>query len=420
MRILLINTSEQTGGAAVAANRLMIALQKAGHTVHMLVRDKQSERNEVITINKSFKDDLLNKFRFISERLVICLGNKLSKKNLFQVSIANTGKDLSKNPLVKKADIIHLHWINQGLLSLKDISRLVETGKPVVWTLHDLWPGMAICHYPDECRRYQSACMNCPKQVDNPLIDLAKKTFNKKRKLNLSEITYIGCSRWITEEVSKSALLRTARFHSIPNPINMEVFKPSNKQEARQKLGLPADKPLLLFAAAKLSDERKGASYLMQACIHLKEKGISVDIVLMGNQSLELADAAPFPVHELGYITATEKKVLAYSAADFFVIPSLEDNLPNTIMESMSCGTPCVGFHTGGIPEMIDHKINGYICKYKNTYDLAAGIEWVLNNSKILNLSENCIKKVERSYDEKIVVEQYRKLYESLKSNNND
>lgn len=416
MKILLLNTSERSGGAAVAANRLMVALQKAGHTVHMLVRDKQSLQNEVVTMNNSVFDRILNRFRFLWERLVIFLCNKLSRKNLFQVSLANTGIDISGHPLVKEADIIHLHWINQGFLSLKDIKALIDTGKPIVWTMHDLWPATGICHYPGKCERYQIECYSCPKLVNKPLWNLAGNVFNSKKGIGLSAVTFVGCSEWITRRTQLSGLLRKSDFLSIPNPIDTEVFYPVSKVEARQSLGLPIDKQLLLFAAAKLSDNRKGATYFIEACRLLSEVYAGrIEILLMGSGSEELLDALPFPVNKLGYISDETKMRNVYASADIFVIPSLEDNLPNTIMESMACGTPCVGFETGGIPEMIDHKKNGYIAHYKDAKDLSKGIQWVLSNGGENNeLSSFCVEKVKADYNEAKVSAEYLKLYSRL------
>ena len=157
MRILLINTSDRTGGAAVAANRLLKALQKKGIIANMLVRDKVTQDTSVVSINTSVIKKLINRIRFVWERLVIFLCNHLSKENLFQVSIANTGTDILHSALVKEADVIHIHWINQGMLSLSDIKRLIDSGKPVVWTLHDMWPATGVCHYAGLCDQYRSS-----------------------------------------------------------------------------------------------------------------------------------------------------------------------------------------------------------------------------------------------------------------------
>lgn len=419
MNVLIINTSERTGGAAVAAGRLMHALQKANVDVQMLVRDKQTANPAVYPAGTSWIDRKLNYLRFVWERLIIFMANKGSRKNLFQISIANTGMNISRHPLVCEADIIHLHWINQGFLSLVDIKELIGLGKPIVWTLHDLWPATAICHYPDRCRMYQEACSFCPLQVPSPLFDLAASVFKQKKKMNLGQVHFVGCSRWIASMAQQSALLEKAAFVSIPNPIDVSVFSPVGKKAARSNLQLPADKYLFLFAAAKLSDTRKGAAYLVEACKRLKQQyQEKIEIVLMGNGSEEFCEALPFKVNSLGYISDPTIMAAAYSCADLFIIPSLEDNLPNTIMESMACGTPCVGFHIGGIPEMIDHQVNGYVAEYKNSDDLAVGIQWVLTNKDTAALSDACVKKVQENYTEQVVAEKYITLYEQLLKHN--
>lgn len=416
MKILIINTAERTGGAAVAAGRLLKALRKGGAEATFLVRDRSSQAAEVYAVDHGFwLEKQKNRWRFLWERLIIFLSNKGKRKNLFQVSIANTGTDISRHPLVQEADVVHLHWINQGFLSLADIQALIETGKPVVWTLHDLWPATAICHYPGTCEKFELECYHCPKLVDRPLWDLARAVFRQKQSLALPKVTFVGCSRWITGQAQLSALLRQAEFHSIPNPIDRDVFQSVDRDQARESFALPLDKCLILFAAAKLSDDRKGANYLLEACRILKETTtLPIEVVLMGSSSEELIEAFPFPVNELGYISEDRKKVMAYGGADLFVSPSLEDNLPNTIMEAMACGTPCVSFDTGGIPEMIDHKANGYVARYKDPEDLAAGILWVLENREQRALSSACLEKVKQSYSESVVAGQYINLYEAL------
>lgn len=404
MNILFLNTTPNTGGAAIAASRIAKAINKKG--VHT---DFTYRPNGKISF-----------IRFVIERLVIFLSNRFSKKNLFQVSIANTGIDISKIQKVEEADVIHLQWINQGFLSLSDIRKIIATGKPIVWTMHDLWPATGICHYPGNCHRYEDKCIKCPMQVDSPLFDLASKIFNKKKAIGLEKVYFVGCSKWITECAKTSSLLKDASFSSIPNPIDTSIYRPKEKFSARTQLGLPQDKFLIIFAAAKLSDNRKGANLFVKACKILKEQYISserIEVVLMGNGVNELCKAIPFKVNILGYISEPSKMAAAYSSSDLFITPSLEDNLPNTIMEAMACGTPCVGFNVGGIPEMIDHLKNGYVAKYKDVNDLAAGIEWVIENRETMHLSEACVKKVKENYTEEIVADKYIELYKSLLQN---
>lgn len=410
MKILIVNTSERTGGAAVAASRLFKALKKQGVTVSMLVRDKQSRNEHVISLNNT----ILNRFRFIWERLVIFVCNLFSKNNLFQISIANTGINIVNHELVKQADIIHLHWINQGMLSLNDIKWLINSGKPVVWTLHDMWPSTAICHYSGICKQYETKCKSCPKLAEIHLWNLERMIFNRKKRIGLQYINFVGCSNWITNVCRASSLLSASSFTSIPNPIDTNVFKPKDKILLREKKSLPKDKFLLLFAAAKLSDERKGLSYLIEACNILESKGYDLEILLMGTISNDFQKLFPFKVRTLGYLSLENDISDIYSLSDIFVTPSLEDNLPNTIMESMACGTPCVGFEIGGIPEMIDHKKNGYVAKYKSAEDLAEGIRWILDNPDREGISTACVDKVNSCYSEDIVAQKYIALYERL------
>jgi glycosyltransferase involved in cell wall biosynthesis len=303
-----------------------------------------------------------------------------------------------------------MHWINQGFLSLNSIKKLVQTGKPIVWTMHDMWVAAGICHYPGNCGKYKIECSDCPLLSGKTAYDLSHKVFTSKKKLDLNRITYAGCSRWIANEARKSALLQNACITNIPNPIDTTVFKPRNKADMRQKRGLPLDKKLVLFVAAKLSDTRKGMSYLVEAGLYLQQRNIEV-VFLGARIDDNLLHAISLPAHSLGYLPAPADIASLYAACDVFVTSSLEDNLPNTLMESMACGVPCAGFNTGGIPEMIDHHINGYLAKYQDAKDLAAGIDWILFKADYQQLSQNARQKATNHYSERIVAGQYIELY---------
>ncbi|MDO4525816.1 MAG: glycosyltransferase, partial [Bacteroidales bacterium] len=161
MKVLLINTSDIIGGAAVAANRLLHALNDSGIEAKMLVKFKSSDDKRVVSIGDSFLSSFFKWLRFISERLLIFVANQFSKKNLFAVSIANTGFDISVFDAVKDADVIHIHWINQGFLSLSDINKISGLGKPIIWTMHDMWPFTSVCHYAGDCNEYHNKCIKC-------------------------------------------------------------------------------------------------------------------------------------------------------------------------------------------------------------------------------------------------------------------
>lgn len=413
MKVVIINTSEHIGGAAVAAQRLVKALHRKGISVSMLVRDKQSSDKNVFSINTNVVVQFINLFRFYWERLVIFLFTCLRRKNLFRVSIANVGEDISYHPSVRNADIIHLHWINQGFLSLRDIHKLIKLGKPIVWTMHDMWPCTGICHHARDCDKYQKKCNSCFFLHSSCRNDFSSYVFKKKDLVyKNANIIFVGCSNWLTQRARKSKLLQDKTVISIPNTLDRQIFYHQDKKTARETLGLPMDKRLLLFGALNVTDERKGVYYLIEALklIHVK----NVELVVFGQIKEEIKNILPVPVHPIGYLSEEKKIALLYNAVDLFVTSSLEENLPNTIMESMACGTPCVGFDIGGIPEMIDHLQNGYVARYKDVEDLCHGIEWILDNDKYKDLSESCIKKVQSVYSEEVVTEKYISLYQEL------
>ena len=352
MRVLLINTSERMGGAAIAAGRLMEALKNHGIKAKMLVRDKQTDEITVVPLRQNW----WLVWKFVWERIVIWTANRFSRKNLFAVDIANTGTDITTLPEFQQADIIHLHWINQGMLSLRDIEKILRSGKHVVWTMHDLWPCTGICHYTRGCERYRTECGHCP-FIDGGRHshDLAWRVFRRKRDIYAHRnIHFVTCSNWLGEQARRSSLLAGHPVTVIPNPINTNLFKPHNKAAAREKCRLPQDKMLMLFGSVKITD------------------------------------------------------------VDIFVTPSLEDNLPNTIMEAMACGTPCVGFNTGGIPEMIDHLHNGYVAAYKSAEDFANGIYWTLTDPGYPSLAEQACRKAVAYYSENTVARRFIELYNKL------
>ncbi len=413
LKIVLVNTSSRTGGAAVAAVRLLKALRKQGVDARMLVLHKEQETEGVESVEHNVWQRHLNRFRFYWERLMIFLCNHRNRTDLFRVSIANTGTDISRHPWIKDADVVHLHWINQGFLSLKNLKQLTSLAKPIVWTMHDTWPCTGICHNPRECTSYQTLCKGCfflQNHGDEP--DLSSRIFRKKKAIYEEALmSFVGCSRWLTNLARQSALTKSKRVVNIPNPIDMICFRPLDKMACREALGLPKEKHLVLFGALNVTDERKGVAYLLRALPLLNH---SVELVVFGQVKHEIQERIPVPIHSLGYLTDETKIVSLYNAVDMFVTSSLDENLPNMIMEAMACGTPCIGFATGGIPEMIDHLQNGYVAHYKDETDLAKGIDWVLERPDRASIAMACVEKVRSAYTEKVVSEQYMELYREV------
>ncbi len=407
MKVLIVNTSERTGGAAVAANRLMHALINNGVKAKMLVRDKDSQALTVIQLPQTS----FLRWNFLWERFIIFCRLHFSRKHLFEVDIANTGSDITRLREFKEADVIHLHWINQGMLSLNGIKKILRSGKPVVWTMHDIWPATAICHVTLGCSNFTAQCNHCwLLPGGGSANDLSASIWDKKRQmLDGENIFYVACSRWLELEAKKSGLLNGQKVVSIPNPIDTRIYKIGDKQEARKRLGLPPDKKLILFASQRVTNENKGMHYLIDACKQLEKDNVGV--VILGGHAEEVEAQLPLDAYPLGYINDERRIVDVYNASDVFVLPSLSENLPNTIMEAMACGVPCVGFRVGGIPEEIDHKRNGYVAEYRNADDLARGIHWILAEADYDALSRNAVHKVAQNYSQQAVALQYQEVY---------
>lgn len=419
MKVIMLNTSDRQGGAAVAASRLRQALEKNGIDSKLIVRDKQTNDPAVVSINRGTVKRNLNRFRFLWERLGIWRRNGFTKRDLFTVSSADTGIDFSRMREVREADIIHLHWTNQGMLSLRGLQKLLALGKPVVWTMHDMWPATGICHHAWECDRYKSLCGRCPFLHSTNERDLSTRIFKKKSHLYIysKNLTLVPVSHWLQGKCRESALTRNLRIQAIPNPIDTVFFAPGHRLSERKRWKISPNQKVLLMGAAKLNDPVKGFSYLTEALAGIKpELKQDLLVILFGTikDDSTLLENFPVPVRWLGSISSAEAIRSLYRMADFFMIPSLEDNLPNTVMESLSCGTPVIGFRTGGIPEMVDHLENGWLAPRKDIGALSKGIEWGLEHSDPAGLSENSRRKVMDRFTIPRIARLYTELYRSL------
>ncbi len=414
MKILLISKSPRAGGAAIASSRLMKALRAKQVDVKMLVQEGGNEREGIYSTTNSVVKRWINLFRFVMERLVFLRWER-SKSIRFLFSLANTGESISRNPHVMEADVIHLHWINGGFLSLKSLGELLNTGKPVVWTFHDMWPFTGGCHYALECKEYTRECGQCHYLKKPGNRDLSHRIWKKKEKLfRNSNVTVITPSNWLQECVRASSLLHHWEVTTIHNPIDHELFKPVEREEACRNLGLDSSKKYILFGAATMKNVLKGFNYFLEATrVIASEPDVveDVEILLFGKTGGDVAQSFPLKTRNIAFVHSDQTIVELYSVAHLFVIPSLQDNLPNTILESMFCGTPVVGFRTGGIPEMIEHRVNGYLADHKSSADLAEGMRWVLSSDSYERLSAETRDLAVRRFSRDRSVEKHIDLY---------
>jgi len=394
LHIVLLSYHDSNGGAGIAAGRLKVALEKAGHQVDYLVREKASTSDSV-----KFGNGLISWLKFIAERLFFLRFEK-DKSIRFLFNPGVFGSDISKHPLIQQADIVHLHWVNFGFLSVSDIASLTRLNKPVFWTLHDMWAFTGGCHHSGACEHFQQSCGDC-KFLKNPHpTDLSHRLWEaKKTEFASNNLHIITCSDWLGKRAKQSSILGSHSIQTIPNAIDTEFFSPNDATG----LGLDANKKYVLFVAMRVNAPAKGFHLLKEALHYLD--AATTELLIVGG---EMTEELPLKSHNFGQISDPAKMRDIYAAADVFVTPSLEENLPNTIMEAMACGTTCVGFEVGGIPEMIKHEVTGYVAQAFDPKDLAKGINWCLQSTTSGSKSR---ERALQLYDQSIVAQQHLDYY---------
>jgi len=409
LKIVTVNISDVHGGATRAAKRLHSALLQEGVDSVFLANLKSGNEGEVIG-----KQGLLSKIIYkIKYRLDVQSLKPYQLKNQTPFSPGRFGdSNIVQQINELEPDIVHLHWIGGAMIKIQDLARIKS---PIVWSLHDDWAYTGGCHIKWDCKKYTSACGSCPVLNSNKESDLSHQVFTAKKKVydQMDSLTVVGLSRWIGHCASESKLLENAKVVQLPNPINTAKFRPSDKLKSRDALNLPADKKLILFGAMNAGgDVRKGFVELKSAINLMGET--DVELVVFGMDKPTVDQGFQYKVHYMGNIDEDDILIKLYQSADVCLVPSLQENLSNVIMESLACGTPVVGFKIGGNSDMIDHKVNGYLAKPYEVEDLSEGISYVISQSNQNNLSANSREKVLNNFDEKLVVKRYLELYENI------
>lgn len=311
--------------------------------------------------------------------------NRKNKKEFGLFSYPVLGTNISKRKEIIEANFIYLHWTSMGFLNLRNIENLIKLKKPVIFILHDMWNITGGCHYSFNCNKYITGCQNCPVLPTNEEQDLSTKGF--KKKLNLyskyNNLYFVSPSRWLYNCTKNSLLTINKPTFYIPNIIDSTIFKPFDKLIAKRILNIDSNEFVIAFGAVQIDSPYKGWSYLQKALEILKsgDYHLNLTVLIFGSGFNKAIEALiPFKTKFLGHLNEEFSMVIAYNAADVFVTPSLADNQPTTVMESLSCGTPVVGFNIGGIPDMIKHKENGYLACYKDSKDIANGIKFFYEN----------------------------------------
>jgi glycosyltransferase involved in cell wall biosynthesis len=417
LKVVHLNTYEGNGGAGRACLRLNNALKASGTDSSVLVFTHLKESTETKALSNNFFQKALAVLYILAERYLVQFFVKALKTPF---SLQWFGRSVIKHPDVKNADIIHLHWINHGFLSPKFLAQLDELEKPIVWTFHDSNAFTGGCHVRYACEHFHKECGFCPLLKKSHKNDISHQTWMRKSRA-YSELNchIVAPSQWMADSVKFSSLMGFRAVTVIPNTIETNVFKPYVKAEAKKMLKIPADKFVLMsgFMPSK-NDKHKGTEYLIEALNDLSTRpGVvkeDIELLIFGNKDNADMPEFPFKTTFLGTISNDEHLAKCYSAADVFITPSLEDNLPNTVMEALSCATPVVAFATGGIPDMVKHLENGYLAEYQNAEDLATGIEWLYQDENAPDIQKEARKTILTYFSEPVIAEKHMDLYQSL------
>ena len=434
MKIVIINKSDATGGAAIVSRRLMEALHEAGADARMLVVEKltDSPRVELAASPKTAKKP------FMAERLKIFLANGLNRSTLFKIDTASDGLPLWRHPLVKEADAVLLNWVNQGMLSLRGVERILELGKPVIWTMHDMWCMTGVCHHAGDCRRYEQECGVCPllgrMKGTN---DISRKVWRAKNRLGQlpRKIVYVAVSRWLAGKAAESSLLARQRVEVIPNAFSLpapdgegphgDKSGEDRLQEAKSGKG----RIRILFGAARLDDPIKNLPALVEMTRVLASDypalAQRLELVTFGNvKNPESVEGIAIAHRHLGRVNGEEALRRVYEEGEILVSSSSYETLPGTLVEAQAYGCVPVSFDRGGQRDITDHLKTGYIADYSEDpaeagCRLAEGVAWAVgvvdDEAAFSEMRRAMRRNVEERFSAAAVAKAYLKLISEMR-----
>jgi len=410
MRVLHFSTFDNDGGAARGSLWLHRALRAEGIDSLMMVGRKKSDDASILPLPH------------LADRLAAKLRGRLDAAPLLRYDKTDDAfwtlgwLPARISHIVEEVDpdVVHLHWIGAGFLPIDALKRI---GRPLVWTLRDMWPLTGGCHYTAGCERYRQGCGACPQLGSARETDISRKLWQRKERswagLNLHLAPISG---WLADCVQASPLLRDFPREIVPNGLDAGKFRPTEKRLARRAWGLPADKRIVLYGAVNATqDRRKGFPELLTALDRFGKTDKARDTLLVVFGDLEPADMPDIGIETryVGYVGDDDRLALLYSCADVAVMPSLQEAFGKTLIEAMACGTPVVAFASGGPLDIVDHRHNGYLAEAFSPDDLAAGIAWCLERRNIGDdPGARARAKVEAEFDIQVVARRYAALYE--------
>lgn len=421
-KVVIINKSDSTGGAAVVSRRLMEALRDIGLDARMLVCEKLTDSPfvELAASPKKIKR------KFLEERLKIFVANGFNLQTLFKIDTGEVGLPLWKHSLVKDADAILINWVNQGMLSLHGVEKILEMGKPVIWTMHDMWCMTGICHHAGTCRHYENECGECPllgkRKGPN---DLSGRIWKRKKALLsnagiMTKMAFVPVSNWLKEKALQSSLLKEMCLEVIPNAFPVSTEKGAGKTET--------GRIRILFGAARLDDPIKGIDTLRETSKVIRDRypeiAKKVEIAMFGSIKDERClEGFGVPVVRLGILRGEEAVKKAYKESDILVSASSYETLPGTLVEAQAYGCIPVSFNQGGQRDIVSHLNTGYIAEYTEDIktraeNLAEGLIWAITQSedtnKLTELILRMLSNVEAKFSYEAIAKKYINLIKQL------
>ena len=412
MNVLMLNSFDDVAGADRAARRLKQGLRAAGVDARLLVQFKFGDGEDVLCLDSPL--------RRLARRLKLYLGTLPVRlyphrpENNFTPALLPDRLPAQVERVAP--DIVHLHWLAAGFCRIETIGRF---RRPLIWTLHDSWPFTGGCHVPGDCRKYLERCGACPVLGSSREKDLSRWTWlRKQRAWRDQRLTAVAPSRWLADCARASSLFRDRRVEVIPNGLDTETFRPMDRTSARERLGVPRDRPVVLYGAVKaLTDPNKGWQLLQPALRIVAERMPSALALVFGDTAPATVPDVGMPVVFLGRLKDDASLVAAYSAADVFVAPSRQETFCQTATEAMACGAPVVAFRATGLIDVVEHRASGYLALPYDIADLARGIAWVLEDgTRHGELSSRARQKVEAEFSLARVAGRYLALYRELLS----
>lgn len=406
----MLNSFDQIGGAARAASRLLQGERALGADASLLVHYRTGRAEGTVC--------QAGPVRALGRRLKMALGTlpvrryPLAPLNNF--SPALLPDHLLAEVNVGNPDIIHLHWLGAGALRIETLGKIK---KPLVWTLHDSWAFTGGCHVSFECTKYLQNCGSCPVLGSENERDLSRQTW--QRKVNAwrgLDLTLVAPSRWLAACCQSSSLFRDLPVEVIPNGLDTETFRPQDKQAAREQLGLPQERRIILFGGMRAADDKnKGLHLLLPALRSLAATFADFQSAAFSSHDSKAIPETGMPLRAFGPIKDDQTLTALYSAADVFVVPSLQEAFCQTATEAMACGTPVVAFNATGLQDVVEHQKTGYLAKPYESDDLARGIAWVLaDGDRHQKLSRQARHKVTTDFALDKVARTYLRLYQRV------